>query len=86
MSIQVDPLSVRITASSQPWVPEVGYMTFEESSHTALRTAMNTWAATLKASVNSYHIQPPVFLTDQPGNKIRVLVPYVLWIPPPEPL
>jgi hypothetical protein len=81
-----DPTIVRQTGYGQPWVLEVGYKTFEEATHTALQTSMNAWSLTLKNSPNQYYVHQPVFLTDQPGNKIRVLVPYVLWIPPPEPL
>jgi hypothetical protein len=80
------PIIDRQTGFAQPWVAEVGYKTFEEATHAALETSMNAWSLTLKNSPNQYYVQQPVFLTDQPGNKVRVLVPYLLWIPPPAPL
>ena len=80
-----DPTIIRQTGYAQPWVLEVGYKDFEAANTAALATAMNNWALTLKNSPNQYLVQPPVYLNDK-GNNIRAIVPYLLWIPPPEPL
>ena len=79
------PIIDRQTGFAQLWVLEVGYKDFEAGDTASLATDMNAWALTLKNSPNQYFVQPPVYLNDK-GNNIRVVVPYLLWIPPPEPL